>query len=72
MDLDFGLEDISLRELSVVQKVGGSVQGVVVEHDVNGANMSKAPPVTVNNNKHYACVRMPCAMKLQLQWYRGI
>lgn len=39
MDLDFGLEDISLRGLSVVQRVGVRVEDV--ERDVNRANILK-------------------------------
>jgi len=35
MVLDFGLEDISLRKLSVFQRVSGRAEVVAVERDVN-------------------------------------
>ena len=38
MDLDFGLEDISKR-CSEDECLSGRVQSVVVERDVNGANI---------------------------------
>jgi hypothetical protein len=58
MAFDFGLEDISIQELSV-----GGVEGVVVEHDVNGASISKPhDPKLVNKFNNCARVRMLCAM----------